>query len=74
MSTLQTYYKNFVLITLGTGIGGGVIIDNKLYEGALGSAGEFGHLYSDDAKKYMESVFKGETKIESIPTKENVDE
>lgn len=46
-------YKNFVLITLGTGIGGGVIIDNKLYEGALGSAGEFGHLYSDDAKKYM---------------------
>ena len=28
----------------------------------------------DDAKRYMESVFKGETKLENIPTKENVDE
>lgn len=45
-------YNNFVFITLGTGIGGGVIIDGKLHEGACGSAGEFGHLYVDDAEKY----------------------
>ena len=36
-------YKNFFLITLGTGLGGGIIINNKLFEGAYGYAGEFGH-------------------------------
>ncbi len=35
--------KNFVLITLGTGIGGGVILDGKLYTGFNGVAGELGH-------------------------------
>lgn len=34
---------NFVLITLGTGIGGGVILDGKLYTGFNGVAGELGH-------------------------------
>lgn len=34
--------KNLVMITLGTGIGGGIVIDNKIYEGA-GAAGEIGH-------------------------------
>lgn len=46
-------YKNFVLITLGTGIGGGVIIDGKLHEGASGAAGEFGHTYCEAASKYV---------------------
>ena len=32
-----------VMITLGTGIGGGVIIDGKVYNGAFGSAGELSH-------------------------------
>jgi len=36
--------KNLVLFTLGTGIGGGIIINNELYLGAVGSAGEFGHM------------------------------
>ncbi|MBE7049263.1 MAG: ROK family protein [Ruminococcaceae bacterium] len=35
--------KNFVLITLGTGVGGGVILDGKLYTGFNGVAGELGH-------------------------------
>lgn len=35
--------KNIVMITLGTGVGGGIIIKNKLYEGK-GSAGEIGHI------------------------------
>lgn len=43
LGTLQkTKTKNFVLITLGTGLGGAVVIDGKLYKG-MGSAGHFGH-------------------------------
>lgn len=34
----------FVFMTLGSGIGGGVILDGKLWRGYLGSAGEIGHI------------------------------
>ena len=36
-------YKNFVAITLGTGVGSGIIIDGKLYAGANLAGGELGH-------------------------------
>ena len=36
--------KTLVCITLGTGIGTGIVIDGKIYHGALGAAGELGHL------------------------------
>jgi glucokinase len=36
--------KDLVLFTLGTGIGGGIITDGKLYLGARGGAGELGHM------------------------------
>lgn len=36
--------KNMICLTLGTGIGGGIIIDGKVYHGALGYAGELGHI------------------------------
>ncbi|MBD0316924.1 MAG: ROK family protein [Thermoleophilia bacterium] len=35
---------HMVMITLGTGIGGGLILNGELYRGALGTAGELGHL------------------------------
>ncbi len=41
--------KNFIILTLGTGIGGGIIINGKLYEGQ-GFAGEVGHIVLDDGK------------------------
>ncbi|WP_343208390.1 ROK family glucokinase [Anaerolentibacter hominis] len=37
-------YKNLILITLGTGIGGGVVVDGKIVNGATGAAGEIGHI------------------------------
>jgi len=36
--------KNVTMITLGTGLGGGFIIDGKLHTGLSGSAGELGHM------------------------------
>lgn len=35
-------YKNFIFLTLGTGIGGAVIIDGQIYRGEQNGAGEFG--------------------------------
>ncbi len=37
-------YRCIVCVTLGTGIGTGIIIDGKIYNGVLGSAGELGHI------------------------------
>ena len=39
--------NNLILLTLGTGIGGGIIINGKLYAGPCGSAGEIGHMTVD---------------------------
>lgn len=40
-------YKDSVLITLGTGVGGGIVIDGKLFEGNLGAGAEIGHMVID---------------------------
>ncbi len=36
-------YRNTVMLTLGTGVGGGVILDGKLVEGYRGAGAELGH-------------------------------
>lgn len=35
--------KNFIMITLGTGVGGGIIVDGKIYSGSNYAGGELGH-------------------------------
>jgi len=40
--------RNFIYITLSTGIGGGIVIDGKIYSGTIGAAGEVGHMTIDD--------------------------
>jgi glucokinase len=39
--------RNLVYITWSTGVGGGIILDGKLYSGSHGSAGEVGHMIVD---------------------------
>lgn len=41
-------HKNLVAVTLGTGVGGGVIINGKIMTGATGSGGEIGHIHVED--------------------------
>ncbi len=36
-------YKSIVMITLGTGVGGGIIVDGKIIEGNRGAGAELGH-------------------------------
>jgi len=36
-------YKNFILITLGTGLGSGIVVDGNILYGSDGFAGEIGH-------------------------------
>ena len=36
--------SNMVLVTLGTGVGGGVIVEGKIVAGAFGAGGELGHM------------------------------
>ena len=40
-------YNSFALLTLGTGVGGGLILDRKIYQGDTGAAGEIGHISID---------------------------
>ena len=45
-------HDNMVMVTLGTGVGGGIVIDGKILAGINGAAGEIGHIpvdFSDDA-------------------------
>ncbi len=37
-------YKNIVMVTLGTGVGGGIILGGKMLSGVNGAGGEIGHI------------------------------
>lgn len=41
-------HKNLVAVTLGTGVGGGIIINGEILTGATGAGGEIGHIRVED--------------------------
>lgn len=46
-------YKTIIFITLGTGVGGGVITNGQIVEGANGLSGEIGHIILDNEFKFL---------------------
>ena len=41
-------YEDQVMVTLGTGVGGGIIIGGKILDGSTGAGGEIGHIHIND--------------------------
>ncbi len=52
-------FDSFVMITLGTGVGGGIIYNRKLFKGTRGMAGELGHVILDYHGPLSNSVTRG---------------
>lgn len=44
-------YQNVIMITLGTGVGGGIIIDGHVINGSNGAGGEIGHVFVDETEE-----------------------
>ena len=44
---IKDKYSNWIMLTLGTGIGGGAVIDDRLFTGQTGSSMEVGHMSLD---------------------------
>ncbi|MDO4303419.1 MAG: ROK family glucokinase [Bacillota bacterium] len=42
--------NDLIVVTLGTGVGGGIIIGGKMLTGATGAGGEIGHIHVEDAE------------------------
>ena len=42
--------KDVIMVTLGTGVGGGIIVDGKVVAGFNGAGGEIGHIHMNDAE------------------------
>ncbi|MCR4762176.1 MAG: ROK family glucokinase [Lachnospiraceae bacterium] len=43
-------FRNLLLVTLGTGVGGGIIADGRILTGAAGAGGEIGHIHLEDGE------------------------
>ncbi len=68
------YMKNFIVLTLGTGLGSGIFVDGHLLHGENGLAGELGHTIIDPDGRQCTCGRKGclETYVSAIGIKRSV--
>ncbi len=52
-------FDSFIMVTLGTGVGGAIIYQNKIFRGSTGGAGEIGHMTVDYEGPYANSGVAG---------------
>ncbi len=52
-------FDSFIMVTLGTGVGGAIIYQNKIFRGATGAAGEIGHMTIDYEGPFARSGVAG---------------
>jgi glucokinase len=52
-------YDSFVMITLGTGVGGALVLEGRVFRGTRGLAGEIGHLCLDDQGPFCSCGSRG---------------
>jgi glucokinase len=43
----EQHYRNTILVTVGTGVGGGMVLDGRIYRGPTGLGAELGHMILD---------------------------
>ncbi|NTV99505.1 MAG: ROK family protein, partial [Chlorobiaceae bacterium] len=63
-------FRDFLMVTLGTGVGGGIILNRKLYRGPNGTAGEIGFMIIDFEGHGVHAGIRGT--IESMIGKERI--
>jgi glucokinase len=57
---------HMVMLTLGTGVGGGLVLDGNLYRGALGAAAELGHITLDADGPPCQGICPGHGHLEAL--------
>jgi glucokinase len=58
--------RHMVMLTLGTGVGGGLILDGKPYRGAVGAGAELGHIVIDLDGPPCQGVCTGRGHLEAL--------
>jgi glucokinase len=58
--------SHMVMLTLGTGVGGGLILDGKPYRGAVGAAGELGHIVIEHDGEHCQGLCTGRGHLEAV--------
>ncbi|ABL66360.1 ROK family protein [Chlorobium phaeobacteroides DSM 266] len=64
------HFSDFLMVTLGTGVGGGIILNRQLYRGANGTAGEVGFMIVDYEGAHVHAGIRGT--LESLIGKERI--
>ena len=60
--------NHMIMLTLGTGVGGGLILDGRPYRGAVGAAAELGHVVVEFDGRPCQGFCKGRGHIEAYAT------